>query len=285
LDCVLRRVTLRPCNTGFDEKMKAKILGKVIMRSEGLARFISKRFEVLAWIFFFIFLAASVFSVRGLVLFYTTGSCNGLNEQAFCVFDPSGANNEISSPNETCSVEPKSIDDLTLAGVNPDLYPSLDPEADKRIFFIGCYACEYSRKAYPEIRKLADRYDANLVYLEYPVKLDSDLLNKVGICVYRQDPQIYWEMNDVFFSAQTQQLEDPAYVDATLAGLGIDKASLDACVADPQTEALASAQLQEIQGTNFYGTPTIFIGDEVFVGPKPYRVYAIGLEGFFYWLK
>ncbi len=27
LDCVLRRVTLRPCNTGFDEKMKAKLLG------------------------------------------------------------------------------------------------------------------------------------------------------------------------------------------------------------------------------------------------------------------
>ena len=29
LDCVLRRVTLRPCNTGFDEKMKARILGSV----------------------------------------------------------------------------------------------------------------------------------------------------------------------------------------------------------------------------------------------------------------
>ena len=27
MDCVFRRVTLRPCNTGFDEKMKARILG------------------------------------------------------------------------------------------------------------------------------------------------------------------------------------------------------------------------------------------------------------------
>ena len=24
LDCVFRRITFRPCNTGFDEKMKAK---------------------------------------------------------------------------------------------------------------------------------------------------------------------------------------------------------------------------------------------------------------------
>jgi hypothetical protein len=35
LDCVLRRVTLRPCNTGFDEKIKAKILGSVITPLRG----------------------------------------------------------------------------------------------------------------------------------------------------------------------------------------------------------------------------------------------------------
>ena len=46
-DCVLRRVTLRPCNTGFDQKMKAKILGSVITRSEFAARLISKNFELL----------------------------------------------------------------------------------------------------------------------------------------------------------------------------------------------------------------------------------------------
>ena len=44
LDCVLRRVTLRPCNTGFDEKIKAKILGSVITRSEVAARFLNKYF-------------------------------------------------------------------------------------------------------------------------------------------------------------------------------------------------------------------------------------------------
>lgn len=77
-DCVFRRLTFRPCNTGFDEKMKAKILGKVIMRSEKFASFINKRFEILSWLFFVIFLAAGVMGARGLYLFYTTGSCNGL---------------------------------------------------------------------------------------------------------------------------------------------------------------------------------------------------------------
>ena len=79
LDCVLRRVTLRPCNTGFDEKMKAKILGTVITRSEASARFLNKYFEPLSWVFFILLLGSSIWSVRGVYLYYTTGSCNGLN--------------------------------------------------------------------------------------------------------------------------------------------------------------------------------------------------------------
>ena len=126
LDCVLRRITFRPCNTGFDEKMKAKILGKVIMRSEKLASFINKRFEILAWAFFVIGMAALVMSVRGLVLFYTTGSCNGLNSEAFCVFDPTGANNDVSNLGGTCPVVPKTIADLTLEGVDVQSFPVLN---------------------------------------------------------------------------------------------------------------------------------------------------------------
>lgn len=285
LDCVFRRVTFRPCNTGFDEKVKAKILGKVIMRSEKLAAFISKRFEVLAWMFFVIFLAASVFAVRGLVLFYTTGSCNGLNSEAFCVFDPSGANNEVSSLDETCSVKPKTINDLTLEGVELDTFPTLNPEMSNRIIFIGCYSCDYSRKTYPLITRLAERYNANLVYLEYPVKLNSDYLNQVGYCAYRQDPAKYWQMNDLLFSTDKGNLENQQFIEDSLTRLGLDMPTLDACVNDPQTETVVQQQLEEIRGTNFYGTPTVFLGGDVFVGPKPYRVYAISLKGFFYWLR
>ena len=43
-------------------------------------------------------------------------------------------------------------------------------------------------------------------------------------------------------------------------------------------------QLDEATKTGFYGTPTIFINGQSFVGPKPYRVYAIALGGLLYWL-
>ncbi len=287
MDCVFRRITFRPCNTGFDEKMKAKILGKVIMRSEKLASFINKRFEILAWAFFVIGMAALVMSVRGLVLFYTTGSCNGVNSEAFCVFDPTGANNDISSVDEGCSVVPKTIQSLTLEGVDVQSFPVLNA-GDPRdgIVFIGCYSCDYSRKTYPLITKLAKRYNTPLAYLEYPVKLHSDYLNKVGYCAYQQEPyKYYWLFNDAIFAAEKSQIEDQSFIEQTLADLGFDMPKLQACIADPATTTVVESQMEQIRGTNFYGTPTIFIGDEVFVGPKPYRVYAIALKGFFYWLR
>ena len=40
--CVLRRVTLRPCDIDFSEEMKGKIIGKLMIHSPGLARFVNR---------------------------------------------------------------------------------------------------------------------------------------------------------------------------------------------------------------------------------------------------
>lgn len=285
LDCVLRRVTLRPCNTGFDEKMKAQILGRVIGRSEGAARFLNKYFEVLAWVFFVLLLSSSIWAVRGTYLFYVTGSCNGLNEEAFCVFDPKGENNQVSALDEGCLVNPPTVKDLTLEGVNLADFPSLNPEGKTRIVFVGCYDCEYSRKAYPLIMDLVEKSGANFTFLHYPVKEKSDFSSLLGACVYQQDPDAFWELNKLLFSTDKGNVDNPAFIDQTLTDLGLDAKAINSCVNEPKTAALVQTLHDEVVKTKFYGTPTIFINDEVFVGPKPYRVYAIALEGLFYWLK
>ena len=285
-DCVLRRVTLRPCTTGFDEKMKAKILGSVIMRSETAARFLNKNFEILSWIFFILTLASFAWSARGLYLFYVTGSCNGLNDSGFCVFDPKGENNEVSTPAQGCSVNQfLPGGGLTLQGVNLDGFPMLNPQASERIVFIGCYNCDYTRKAYPMIRELVQKFPVNLTFLHYPVKEKSDISHSLGYCIYRQDAQKYWQWNDALFAAPKDSASDPAFVTKTLASLGLDQAKVDACLADPKTSEATKAEKAEIEKTNFFGTPTIFINGTTFVGPKPYRVYAIELRGLFYWLR
>lgn len=287
LDCVLRRVTLRPCTTGFDEKMKAKILGYVITRSEAGARFLNRYFEPLSWIFFFLLVGSTFFAVRGVYLYYTTGSCNGLNQGGFCVFDPTGQNTQFSSVDESCPVPSEgNVLNLTLEGVDLGGFPKLagNPNA-KSIVFIGSYGCDYSRKAYPMIRRLAQKYGAELVFLYYPVKEHSDYLAKVGYCAYKQDPQKFWDLNDRLFAADKTRLEDEAFVQELLKASGFNAQSVQFCAKDFQTEWVVKQQLAEVRKTNFYGTPTVFIRNEALVGPKPYRVYAIALEGLLYWLK
>jgi hypothetical protein len=288
LDCVFRRITFRPCNTGFDEKMKAKILGKVINRSEGTARFLSKNFELLAWIFFILMLASSLFMVRSLYLFYTTGSCNGANNTGFCVFDPTGENNQTSSTaNGACPVPTNTINGggLTLGGVDLSLWPVKNTDSKNQFVFIGCYSCDYTRKVYPEIKKLVDEFQPEFFFGEYPTKLKTDYLSRIGYCVYNQDHEKYWHLNDALFAQDKSLLEDKTATDKILTNLDLDAEAIETCAASPQTEESVQKLFTEIRKTNFYGTPTIFINGEPLVGPKPFRVYAIQLEGFFYWLK
>ena len=266
--------------------MKAKILGTVINRSETAARFISKNFELLSWTFFVLMLASTIWSARGLYLFYVTGSCNGLNQAAFCVFDPKGANNQVSAgAAQTCKVKPTTEKDLTLQGVDLSLFPVRNPEAKDKIVMVGCYACDFTRKAYPMVRNLVDHFGVSFTFLEYPVKTKTDYLTRVSYCAYQQDPAAYWTLNDALFSTDKSILEDEPTVQKTLGSLGLDPVAITACVNEPRTELIVQAHMKEIVKTQFYGTPTVFINGRVLVGPKPYRVYAIMLEGLFYWLK
>ena len=282
LDCVFHRVTFRPCTTGFDKKMKAKLVGGLLTRSVPVAKFISRYFEVISWIFVVLFILSLAFGIRGLVLYYTTGSCNGLNSTGLCVFDPKGQNSATSSIN--CSTSGTTAKDLTLAGVDLSTFAVKNPNSPEKIVFIGCYECEYSRKAYPVMIKLVDRYSPNFTFAHFPVKGNTNHLAEVGYCVYQQDQDKYWQLNDILFSTDISNLENDTYINDTLTQLGVDIGQVNACLFDPNTSRIVQNQVTELEKTHIFGTPTVFINGEALVGPKPYRVYAIALRGFFYWL-
>ena len=50
-DCVFRRITFRPCNTGFNEKIKSQLVAKLLNKSVFAARIFNKYFEVFSWAF------------------------------------------------------------------------------------------------------------------------------------------------------------------------------------------------------------------------------------------
>jgi hypothetical protein len=90
--CVSRKLTFRPCEIRFDEELKGKLLGKLIITHPRLARWLGRWFDVLA----FIFVVLSIWSlivvlIAGLNLF-VYGTCDPQNAEA------------CSLSSETCSI-------------------------------------------------------------------------------------------------------------------------------------------------------------------------------------
>ena len=87
-ECVFRMATFRKCKSNFDQRVKAKIVGKLMKRTPKLAGFIFKKFAILSWIFVILFVLSFVGSGYGLYNYYVYGNCNGPDSSAFCIFDP-----------------------------------------------------------------------------------------------------------------------------------------------------------------------------------------------------
>jgi hypothetical protein len=93
--CVWRMSTLRSCDTEFDKKVRAAIIGK-LMRWPRFAGVIHRRFTVISWIFvavFFISLAYTGYSVYNLIVWQ---NCEGPGGS--CIFVNTA---EVGAPNVT----------------------------------------------------------------------------------------------------------------------------------------------------------------------------------------
>ncbi|MDD5177837.1 MAG: hypothetical protein PHT54_00970 [Candidatus Nanoarchaeia archaeon] len=88
-DCVFRRITLRPCTTGLDERLKGQITGKLMKRSPKIAAFTYKYFEVFSWLFLILLIGSLVYSGISAYNLIAYGNCGGPDPEDFCVFDPS----------------------------------------------------------------------------------------------------------------------------------------------------------------------------------------------------
>lgn len=284
-DCVFRRVTLRPCNTGFQEKMKAQITGKLLMKSEILARLVNKNFELLSWILFITTVASIFWTGKGLYNFYMYGSCNGLNKSGFCALDPTGANNKISQAGGSCSIGEGDESKVTLKEVNLSTFPTKDVGVKDTVVFIGCFNCDYTRKAYPTFKKFLEKNKVNYIFAHYPVKGETSHILNTGYCAYQQDKDKYWQFVDKLFESSKEDNAKPEYVAKILKDLGYSSEKINQCSQSQETKTAVARQRIELEKTNIYGTPLVFINDKGLVGPKPLRVYDRVLSGLKFWKK
>jgi hypothetical protein len=74
LRCVLKNLTLTPCDVGLEQRIKGKITAKLLPVPR-LARFFYKNFTIIAWLFTVTFFASMIYTVYSFYNFFRYGSC------------------------------------------------------------------------------------------------------------------------------------------------------------------------------------------------------------------
>jgi hypothetical protein len=74
--CTFLRLTFRPCETDIDGRIRSKLVGRLLPRAPGAARFLYRHFDVLSTLFTIAFFASTLYSAYSLYNLVTLGTCN-----------------------------------------------------------------------------------------------------------------------------------------------------------------------------------------------------------------
>jgi hypothetical protein len=84
--CFFRMVQLKPCDTSFDQQIKATVTAK-FMKWPSVAGIIYRNFNLISWIFVIIFFASLAGLGYGIYNYVLFGNCNGPGSTSFCVIN------------------------------------------------------------------------------------------------------------------------------------------------------------------------------------------------------
>jgi len=232
-DCVLRRVTLRKCDSGLDQRLKSQITGKLLKRNQRLARTVYRHFEVFSWIFLILMMVSFAFVLDGTYKFIRYGNCNG-EEGGICIFDPL-SNKEM----ETCTDAgfERSVESVVLPDADDD--PFIGPiDAKVTIIEFGCFRCENSGKALPTIKKVIKEYGdrVKLVFRDFPMEYwheHSQAMAEAAQCAFEQGK--FWEYHDVLFENQENGINNDKLKELAQE-LGLDSSRFNECLDEHRYE-------------------------------------------------
>jgi len=108
LNCVFKTVTLRKCDSGLDNRIKARLTGTLLKFSPRLSISFYKHYKLITWILLILFLGSTVQSGISIYNYVVYGNCNGEDSSLFCIFDV-GSNVD---DKEHCVIPQDPVDNL-----------------------------------------------------------------------------------------------------------------------------------------------------------------------------
>lgn len=258
--CVFRTLTLRPCDTGLDERIKAQVVSGVLKYSPFAARQINRHFVALSWIFVLLTLASFAYTVYGAYNFYHYGNCDGPASTNACVLnDLTGDYGRFSEPTQL--VAPDSLEGITAG----------NPDAGIKIIEFGCFTCPYTKKAESTMNQVLAKHNGSVYYVFKPFPIPSHAYSydaaKAVLCARNQG--MHWELQELIFRQQEICTADGHLAIKSLAGqAGLNMTEFNGCYDNNETTAELDRYVQQGKDSHIYATPTFFVNGKAVVGPK-----------------
>ncbi len=160
-DCVFRRLTLRPCNTGFEEQLKSDAVAFLLPRAPPVAKLVHNHFEAIGWVFTILMVASMLLTIQGVYNYFTFGTCDPANPNAFCPFRDLTGNNQAS---DISGLLPPNVTYGIRAG---------NSSSSVTVVEFGCFTCPYTKQAEAGVRELLAQRGAQVNYIFKPFPLPS----------------------------------------------------------------------------------------------------------------
>ena len=248
VDCVVKKATLRPCDTGLDEEIKAASIAGIMRFWPSGAVFVNRHFELFSMVFTLLFFASMFFMLQGFYNFAVYGNCNG-PEGGFCIYN--GLQNPAFLKAPTSQ--------LGVSAGNPD--------ANVTVFEFGCYTCPYTKAAEDGVQGIIADYGANVHYIYKAFPLPSHNYSKeaalAAFCA--NDEGKYWEYRAALFERQAEVRAQGPTAFYDIAGK-LNLAAFDECYKSGKHADLLKQSADDCIASGIYGTPTFFVNGRAFVG-------------------
>ncbi|MCX8198034.1 MAG: DsbA family protein [Candidatus Micrarchaeota archaeon] len=249
-DCAARKITLRPCQTGLDDEIRAASIAGIMRISPPAAAFANRHFEALSVIFTLIFFASMIVALQGIANFAVYGNCNG-PEGGFCIY--SGLQNPAFLKT------PKTSEGIVAGNLSSGI----------TVVEFGCYICPYTKEAEEGVQRLLENYASRVafVYKPFPLAAHKNSFEAAIAASCAGEEGKYWEYRKMLFANQSwfAQEGERAFKQAARK---LNLTGFDRCYDERLVENKINATLQEGKECGIYGTPTFFVNGKAFVGQR-----------------
>jgi predicted DsbA family dithiol-disulfide isomerase len=267
LHCLFRTVTLRKCESGLDDRIKAGITGSLLKFSPGLAKFFYRNYKIISLLIIALFIWSAVEGGVGVVNYVKYGNCNGPESSGFCILDPTGKYSGTSelgtfaAPEQHICPQPESND------------PTLGDEyAPLTIIEFACYTCTYTKKAEPIVKEILEEYkgkvNIQVKSIVIPDHLSSYDAALAANCAQEQGK--YLRFHEKIFKLEKVTKET---LRVLAQEIGLDMTYYDECMKTEKYKEEIEADTRAGINAGIQGTPTFFIGEDKIVGPKPLKTF------------